>query len=224
MLSSENRMKEIAMNTLVSLANVQGLLARAGWVEAMKIDDRSSLERFRNQVAELLIAANEVLNTDSGPVVRSLGQMAADTKRLSPATPIHGSSSTTEVKLRPARGGLAPWQITRVTAYIESHIDSTICTDDLAALARLSSFHFCRVFRDSLGVPPHRYVMRKRVERAQSLMLSTDRPLGQIASECGLADQAHFTKLFRRFVGASPGAWRRARAVSTAATTSSRMY
>jgi AraC-like DNA-binding protein len=218
-------MEQIAMNNLVSLAKVQGLLARAGWGEAMKIDDRSSLERFRNQVAELLIAANEVLNTDSGPVVRSLGHIAADTKCLSTATPIRGSSSTIEAKVKAARGGLAPWQITRVTAYIESHIDSTICTEDLAALARLSSFHFCRVFRDSLGVPPHRYVMRRRVERAQSLMLSTDRPLGQIAAECGLADQAHFNKLFRRFVGASPGAWRRARvAASTVATTSSRMY
>ena len=110
-----------------------------------------------------------------------------------------------------ARSGLAGWQIARVTAYIDTHIDTTIYSDDLAALARLSSFHFCRVFRNTFGIPPHKYIMYKRIERAKSLMLSTPAPLGQIAADCGLADQAHFNKLFRRFVGDTPGAWRRAR-------------
>jgi transcriptional regulator GlxA family with amidase domain len=54
--------------------------------------------------------------------------------------------------------------------------------------------------------------MRRRVERAQGMMLTTSAPLAQIAAQCGLADQAHFNRIFRRFVGDSPGAWRRARA------------
>jgi AraC-like DNA-binding protein len=83
---------------------------------------------------------------------------------------------------------------------------------ELAELVKLSSFHFCRTFRDSFGASPHGYVMRRRMERAQGLMLTTNASLGQIAADCGLADQAHFNRLFRRFVGESPGTWRRARA------------
>jgi AraC-like DNA-binding protein len=75
--------------------------------------------------------------------------------------------------------------------------------DDEAAEATLASLHRL----DS----PHGYIIRRRVERAQGLMLSTARPLRDIAAECGLADQAHLTRLFRRIVGESPAAWRRAR-------------
>jgi transcriptional regulator GlxA family with amidase domain len=79
-------------------------------------------------------------------------------------------------------------------------------------LANLSRYHFSRAFRQSFEDTPHAYVMRRRIERAQGLMLTSVVPLGQIAVECGLADQAHFTKLFRRLVGESPSVWRRARA------------
>jgi transcriptional regulator GlxA family with amidase domain len=111
-------------------------------------------------------------------------------------------------------GGLAPWQIRDVTTHIERHLDSTITIKDLAARVRLSSYHFCRAFRVSFGDSPHSYLMRRRVERAQGLMLTSKIALGQIAAACGLADQPHFNKLFRRFVGENPGAWRRARAVA----------
>jgi AraC-like DNA-binding protein len=104
---------------------------------------------------------------------------------------------------------LPQWQINRVLAYICAHFDRVIHTEDLAALVRLSPFHFCRVFHATFGAPPHRHISRTRVECAKLLMRDTSIPLGQIAAECGMADQAHFNKLFRRFVGTSPGAWRR---------------
>jgi transcriptional regulator GlxA family with amidase domain len=116
----------------------------------------------------------------------------------------------------PVRGGLAPWQIRKLTAYVETNLDRTITTRCLADIARLSPFHFCRAFRDSFGDSPHGYVIRRRMERAQGLMLTTSTSLGQIAADCGLADQAHFNKLFRKFAGVSPGAWRRARVSRTA--------
>jgi len=109
------------------------------------------------------------------------------------------------------RGGLAPWQVRRVTEHIEQHLASTIRLQDLAEIARLSHSHFCRAFKESLGHPAHAYVMRRRVHRAQGLMLTTREPLSQIAALCGMADQAHFCKLFSRLVGDSPNAWRRAR-------------
>jgi AraC-like DNA-binding protein len=68
-----------------------------------------------------------------------------------------------------------------------------------------------RAFRESFGAPPHTYLMRRRMERAQDLMLSTETSIGQIALDCGFADQSHLTRLFHKIVGESPAAWRRAR-------------
>src|SRR5690606_5549215 len=109
-----------------------------------------------------------------------------------------------------ARGGLAPWQIRKVANYVDAHLDRTIRNEDLAAIARLNLSHFGRAFRNSFDEPPHEYVIRRRIERAQGLMLSTDAPLSAIALDCGLADQAHLSRLFRRVVGESPRVWRRA--------------
>jgi AraC family transcriptional regulator len=95
-------------------------------------------------------------------------------------------------------------------------LDTPLRTRDLSILVRLSPSHFARAFKGSLGYPPHGYVMRQRMVRAQRLMLSTDAPLVQIAADCGLADQSHFSRLFRRFAGESPGAWRRAHPIRPA--------
>jgi AraC-like DNA-binding protein len=126
---------------------------------------------------------------------------ASEAKRVSVNAPV-GTAVT--------RGGLAPWQVRRVTEYIEENLSSSIRLQDLAGIARLSHSHFCRAFKGSLGQPAHAYVMSRRVQRAQGLMLSTGESLSQIAALCGMADQAHFCKLFRRLVGETPNAWRRA--------------
>ena len=107
--------------------------------------------------------------------------------------------------------GLAPWQARRVATHVDENLGYSITIDQLAAIAGLSSSYFCRAFKDSFGDPPHAYIMRRRVERAQSLMLQTREPLSQIALACGLSDQAHLCNLFRRLVGQSPSQWRRSR-------------
>jgi AraC-like DNA-binding protein len=114
------------------------------------------------------------------------------------------------------RGGLAPWQVRKVAIYVDAHLDRSIRNEDLAALVRLNPSHFGRAFRNSFGEPPHEYVIRRRVERAQGLMLSSAASLSDIALDCGLADQSHLTRLFRRVVGESPRAWRRARITAPA--------
>jgi len=127
---------------------------------------------------------------------------------------MHDDASIPQATFLPStqfRGGLAPWQVRRVTAYIETHLSAPIVIKDLAAIARLSAYHFCRVFRESFRDSPHGYLMRRRVGRAQTLMVQTDVSLSHVAADCGLSDQAHLNRLFRRFVGVSPGAWRRAR-------------
>jgi AraC-like DNA-binding protein len=107
--------------------------------------------------------------------------------------------------------GLAPWQARRVAAHVDENLGFSITIDHLSTIAGLSSSYFCRAFKDTFGDPPHAYIMRRRVERAQTLMLQTREPLSQIALACGLSDQAHLCNLFRRLVGQSPSHWRRSR-------------
>lgn len=109
----------------------------------------------------------------------------------------------------PAGQGLAPWQMRRILRHIEEHLQDIIRTEDLAGIARLSVSHFTRAFRDSFQETPYAYVLGRRVARAQEMMIATDQPLAQIALACGMADQAHFSRLFRRLVGESPSRWRR---------------
>ena len=109
------------------------------------------------------------------------------------------------------RGGLAPWQARAVRGYIDANLGATLSCDALAQLARLSVSYFARAFKCTFGYPPHEFLVRRRLERAQSMMLQSDVPLAQIALECGFADQAHLSRLFLRFTGERPATWRRAR-------------
>jgi AraC family transcriptional regulator len=121
-------------------------------------------------------------------------------------------SVTDEARPAPAaaiRGGLAPWQQKNVHAYVAANIGSTIRVRDLARVTRLSVGHFFRAFRESFGEPPFAHITRQRIQRAQSLMLNSGASLSQIAFDCGMCDQSHFTRVFRRIVGTNPGVWRR---------------
>jgi AraC family transcriptional regulator len=108
-----------------------------------------------------------------------------------------------------SRGGLAPWQIRKVSDYVSETLASRIHTSDCARLARLSVSHFSRAFKLSFGETLSRYIVRRRVERAQEMIVLTNAPLCQVALDCGFADQSHFSRLFSRVVGSSPAAWRR---------------
>jgi AraC family transcriptional regulator len=153
--------------------------------------------------------------SDSNLTLIARGGPQAMTLNPEPARPLPARNTPGAAV---ARGGLAPWQVRRVTEYIEANLASTIRLQDLASIARLSHSHFCRAFKESVGHPAHAFVMRRRVQRAQGLMLNTVDSLSQIAAQCGMADQAHFCKLFRRLVGESPNAWRRARRQTTMAS------
>ena len=132
-------------------------------------------------------------------------------------TLLHGDPSTMPMRSQQSGvppavcGGLAAWQKRRVVAYINTHIAARIRIEDLARLLDLSESHFSRAFRRAFGISPHDYLARRRIELAQSLMLTTDERLCAIALHCGLCDQSHFTTLFRRIVGETPYAWRRSR-------------
>lgn len=107
-------------------------------------------------------------------------------------------------------GGLTRWQLLRVQAQVDSNLSNAISNQQLADCVRLSRFHFARAFRQSTGMSPQTYVSRRRIERASTLLRSTDAPLCQIAVACGFWDQSHFNRRFLRALGTSPRSWRKA--------------
>jgi AraC-like DNA-binding protein len=108
-------------------------------------------------------------------------------------------------------GGLAPRALQRVREYVEEHLSENIELETLADIAGLSKWHFARAFKESVGTPPHFYLVQRRLERAQQLLAETDLPLAQIALKIGFSDQSHFSRRFRTVLGLTPRSFRRSK-------------
>jgi AraC family transcriptional regulator len=108
----------------------------------------------------------------------------------------------------PARGGLSPWQKRAVRKHIDDRLQGPLRIADLAKLVSPSPGYFSRAFKVSFGERPHDYVIRTRLERAGTLMLTSPLSLSQIALASGLVDQAHLCRCFRQATGTTPRVWR----------------
>jgi AraC-like DNA-binding protein len=105
-------------------------------------------------------------------------------------------------------GGLTPCALRRVREYIEEHLVENIELETLAEIAGLSKWHFARAFKQSVGTPPHCYLIQRRLERAKGLLAETDLSLAHIALKSGFSDQSHFSRRFRVFIGVTPRLFR----------------
>ncbi len=108
-----------------------------------------------------------------------------------------------------AKGGLAPWQQRAVTAYIEEHLAEPISLCTLARLAGLSPYHFCRAFKRSLGLPPHRYHSNRRIEHAKLLLAQPAPSVTDIGRIVGYGETSSFTTAFHKATGITPTGYRR---------------
>jgi AraC family transcriptional regulator len=131
--------------------------------------------------------------------------------QLSAVGPLASSAFQSRNQRPRIRGGLPAWRVRRVIAHIDTRLAGRVSVAELARLTGLSTGHFSRVFKQSLGVSARTFLRRRRIEFAQGMMLSTDLPLSEIAHRCGLCGQPHLSKMFRSVVGENPSAWRRAR-------------
>ncbi|WP_225561862.1 AraC family transcriptional regulator [Rhodanobacter sp. DHB23] len=109
----------------------------------------------------------------------------------------------------PNRGGLAGWQRKRACEVLDAHLNGGMPLQQVAAECGISTGHFSRAFRLSMGITPHAWLMRRRVDVATSLMRDGKQTLAAIALASGFADQSHLTRVFTRAMGVSPGEWRR---------------
>ncbi|WP_213780689.1 AraC family transcriptional regulator [Caballeronia sp. dw_276] len=115
---------------------------------------------------------------------------------------------------RKVRGpsALPNWRLSRAIEYVDGHLSEPICLADMASSAGLTRMHFASQFRRATGLRPHEYLLRRRIEHAQQLLIRSRHSVLDVALGCGFKSQAHFTTVFKRLVGETPFCWK-ARAV-----------
>ena len=111
--------------------------------------------------------------------------------------------------LIPVRGGLTARQLAQVREFIDAQIPNEITISDLAALTGLSHYHFIRAFKDTVGLTPYQYVLSERIRRARALLSNFDLSLGDVALAVGFSNVSHLNRVFRKFAGITPTAFRR---------------
>jgi transcriptional regulator GlxA family with amidase domain len=164
------------------------------------LTDRRQLVHLVNNVFELVETAKRELERDHEAAKASLAK----------ASSILQSEIERRSRVKGARpGALATWQIARVRAFIDENLHRTIHTKDLSAIAQRSTAHFSRSFKQALGESPHAYVVRRRLERACDLIITSSASLSEIARSVGFSDSAHLGRFFRQAFGKSPSSWRR---------------
>ena len=113
----------------------------------------------------------------------------------------------------PARGdggSLPSCRLRRVTEYVQQNLEKDLTLAELAGVVYMSPFHFARLFKGSTGVPPHRFVVRQRISRARSCLAMEGQSIVEISRMVGYRTPSHFTTVFRRALGVTPGAYRAA--------------
>ena len=105
-------------------------------------------------------------------------------------------------------GTLPLARLRRITDYIREHLDQDLTLAQLGAVVYMSPFHFARLFQRSTGLPPHRFVVRARIDRAAALLAQSEPPIAQISRVVGFRTPSHFSTVFRRLMGVTPHEYR----------------
>jgi AraC family transcriptional regulator len=157
------------------------------------------------QLRVAMLAVNDELTADAAG-----GPLAAES--LANLLAVHLIRHASSPRLAPHRsdGPLAQRKLRVVIEYVEEHLDASLTLEKIAAAAHLSAYHFARQFKGATGLPPHQYVIARRIERAQQLLKQDDDlSLAAIAARCGFCDQSQLSNHFKRIVGATPRRFRR---------------
>ncbi len=111
---------------------------------------------------------------------------------------------TVQQILRDYQGGLPKYKLQQAINYIQAHLAEDISLEAIAAELDMSRYYFCRLFKQSTGISPYQYVIQCRIDRAKALLLQGQQSIADVALQVGFTSQSHFTKHFKRLVGATP--------------------
>jgi AraC family transcriptional regulator len=179
--------------------------------------NRALADSPRSERIELI----ERLALQDPQIERLVMALHAEAKAGAPAGTLFGQSIATALAvylaqryssslpvLRNYRGGISKVRLNRVLEYIAAKLQDDMSLSALAEIAGMNLYHFSRLFKQSTGFSPHRYVLEQRIRRGQQLLRTSDMTVLEASVRSGFADQGHFTKVFRRFAGVTPTEYR----------------
>lgn len=155
------------------------------------------------QLRTALLTVGDELTTKAG------GRLAAESLANLLAVQLLRTAQAPRSQERGPDGPLPRGKLRAVLEFIGEHLDGALTLEQMAAVAHLSPYHFARQFKAATGVPPHQYVIGRRVERARELLRTGDQPLAEIALCTGFSDQSQLSHHFKRGVGVTPGQFRK---------------
>jgi AraC family transcriptional regulator len=151
-----------------------------------------------------MLAVNDELTAEAAG-----GRLAVESLAHIMAVHLIRNASAPRRTVRRTDGALPQGKLRAVVEYVEERLDTGLTLQQIAAVAHLSPYHFARQFKAATGLPPHQYVLARRVERAQQLLGEGDLSLAEVAAAVGFSDQSHLSQNFKRLVGVTPGQFRK---------------
>jgi AraC family transcriptional regulator len=161
------------------------------------------------QLEQPLLLLRDELHKGGGVGQLYVGQLYVESLANVLAVNLLRGYATQPARVAVYEGGLGDRRLLQISEYINAHLDQEIKLADLARVAGISQFHFSRLFKQSLGLSPHQYLLQQRVERAKRLLKGSKLPIAEIALQCGFNSQSHLGKLFRDATGLTPRDYRR---------------
>lgn len=177
--------------------------ARAGFGQG-----RTSPPAYDHPIIDPVIERLAVALTHAEELGGAFGQSYADGISLAITARLFGGGSDGPPGDGSRVSSLSKWRLKRATDFMTANLAESIGLVEIAAAAGLSRMHFAAQFRVATGLRPHEYLLRRRIERAQELLLASRLTLVEIAFEVGFKTQPHFTTVFARLVGETPNVWR----------------
>jgi AraC family transcriptional regulator len=193
-------------DTFLTLSLSPSLLQRAAEALEFASDNLEIRNRFQvrdSQLEKIGWALKEEMECGN-----PCGPVYIDSLAMAVATRLICCHSSRSVEILSPNKRLSDRRLRQVFDYIEDNLAETISLDDLAEVVGLSASHFKILFREATGLPPHQYLIRRRVERARNLLSAGELSISRIAMETGFAHQSHLARHMRRVLGVSPSALR----------------
>lgn len=139
------------------------------------------------------------------------GHLFGDSLAIALASRLLQNYTVWKARYASSKDGLPPYLCDRAVDFIDAHLDQSFTLDQVAKALGMSVFYFCRQFKQSMGITPHQYVTRRRIERAKELLWHSKLPITEIALQVGFATPSAFSQIFRRLTGTTPKAFRQQR-------------
>ncbi|ACC74766.1 AraC family transcriptional regulator [Paraburkholderia phymatum] len=161
-------------------------------------------ELIRDPVLERLGQALAVSQSNDA----SLGKIFTDSVSLAIVSRVVARHFAGATRRTREAAPLPQWRMNRVIEFVDAHLAEPIGLAEIASSAGLTRMHFAAQFRRATGLRPHEYLLRRRVEHAQHLLVTSKHNVMDVALSCGFRSQAHFTTVFKKFVGETPHRWK----------------